>query len=376
MKLRAIAGAAALAFTMGMAAQANAGGITIAEDGASKLKVEGLVFTDLTRSNTKKDGVRSNRSSGVNVSRTYLTTKYTFDDDWMFRVTLDSTLVPSATALKKQNNVFLKYAYVQGKLMGDAVVLRLGLSHTPWIDHEEHLWAHRYLSNVLTDTLGYEASSDAGIGLKGKLADGLIDYWVVAVNGGGYGNTAKTDAIDYSGRIGLHLMEGLTIDAQYRAGYHGKRKFGAAAPAGKQTLGQFMVTYGTHDYRVGANYIVNRDDTGASDKSAAKNKNFKNTAYDVWGYGKIINGFGVVGRFEREDGQPINGLAAGQFQQKRTRYLAGIEYSPTKHVDFTLAYDNTKQTGLGYQTQTVAKAAGNTYQQEDTKIGLWSQFHF
>ncbi|MDX8413431.1 MAG: hypothetical protein R8J85_05030 [Mariprofundales bacterium] len=371
MKLRAIAGAAALVFTMGLATQATAGGITIAENGDSKLKVEGLVFTDLTQAITKQDGVKTARSSGVSVSRTYLTTKYSFNDDWMFRVTLDSVLVPSTTALKKQNNIFLKYAYLQGKIFGDAAVLRLGLSHTPWIDHEEHLWGHRYLSNVLTDTLGYEASSDAGIGLKGKLMDDMIDYWVVAVNGRGYDNTAKSDAIDYSGRIGLHLMEGLTIDAQYRAGYHGNRSFNVA-PNGKQTLGQFMVTYGTHDYRIGANYLTNRDDTGAKDKSAAKNTNFKNTAYGVWGYGKVMNGFGVVGRYEREDGQPIAGLTATQFKQKRTRYLAGIEYSPTKHVDFTLAYDNTKQTALGYSNTAGAK----TGIQEDTKIGLWSQFKF
>ena len=367
MKLRNIAGATALAITMGMATQATAGGITIAEHGDSKLKVEGLVFTDLTRATSKTDGVRSARSTGVNVSRTYLTTKYSFNSDWMFRVTLDSVLEPGN--LKKNNNIFLKYAYVQGKLLGDAAVLRLGLSHTPWIDHEEHLWGHRYLSNVLTDTLGYEASSDTGIGLKGKLADGMVDYWVVAVNGGGYGNTKKHDAMDFSGRIGLHLMEGLTIDAQYRAGYHGKRDFGAVAPAGKQTLGQFMVTYGDHGYRVGVNYIVDRDDTGATDK--AKKAHFKNTAYSIWGYSKVMDGFGLVGRYDREDGQPINGLTAGQFKQKRTRYLLGVEDSPTKHVDFTLGYDNTKYTNKGYVSTATAGATT-----EDTKVGLWSQFKF
>ncbi|RMH50822.1 MAG: hypothetical protein D6682_06090 [Zetaproteobacteria bacterium] len=367
MKRRTVAGAAALALTMGASGMASAGGITIAEHGDSTLKVEGLVFTDLTRATTKTDGVKTARSSGVNVSRTYLTTKYRFNDDWMFRVTLDSVLEPGT--LKKNNNIFLKYAYLQGKLAGNAAVLRLGLSHTPWIDHEEHLWGHRYLSNVLTDTLGYEASSDAGIGLEGKLMDGTIDYWVVAVNGGGYGNTKKHDAMDYSGRIGLHLVDGLTLDFQYRAGYHGKRDFGTPAPNGKQTLGQFMATYGGHDYRVGVNYIIDRDDTGATDK--AKNANFKNTAYAVWGYGKVGDGFGLVGRFEREDGEPINGLTAGQFKQKRTRYLAGIEFSPTKHVDFTLAYDNTKYTNKGYVSTATAGATT-----EETKYGLWSQFKF
>ncbi|MDX8409501.1 MAG: hypothetical protein R8J84_05585, partial [Mariprofundales bacterium] len=159
MKKRAIASAAALALTLGMASQASAGGMTVAEKGDSKLKLEALVFVDGTRTdNTTSDGkvVTSKgvtqRNAGFNVGRTYLTAKYTFNPDWMFRVTLDQERGSAGAGAKKQNQVFLKYAYLQGKLYGDAAVLRLGLSHTPWIDYEQHLWKHRYFSKVTIDT--------------------------------------------------------------------------------------------------------------------------------------------------------------------------------------------------------------------------------
>ncbi|MDX8414373.1 MAG: hypothetical protein R8J85_09835, partial [Mariprofundales bacterium] len=223
MKLRVIAGAAALALTMGMATQATAGGMTVAEKGDSKLKIGGKVFVDATRTDdTDSNGLVKKRSVGTNISRTYLTAKYTFNPDWMFRVTLDSSLDTSLGG--KKQNVFLKYAYLQGKLYGDVAVLRLGLSHTPWIDYEQHLWKHRYFSKVTIDTFKFDDSADAGIGLKGKLMDGLVKYWAVAVNGGGYGNTSQTDGIDFNSRIGVYPVKGLTIDYQFRRGTRGQKK--------------------------------------------------------------------------------------------------------------------------------------------------------
>ncbi|MDQ6950196.1 MAG: hypothetical protein Q9M26_00865, partial [Mariprofundales bacterium] len=184
MKKRAFASAAALALTLGMAGQATAGGITIADDGISKLKVEATVFADMTNHKATAANGTAVKTQGTTVSRAYLTVKYNFDENWMMRVTTDVSTQNNLNS--KNNNIFLKYAYLQGKLMGDALVLRLGQSHTPWIDHEEHLWAHRYASPVLIDHNGYDASSDLGIGLKGKLADGMVHYWFTITNGAGY----------------------------------------------------------------------------------------------------------------------------------------------------------------------------------------------
>jgi len=385
MKLRAIAGAAALAFTMGMAAQANAGGITVAEKGNSKLKLGGKVFADFTRTDdTDSNGIVKKRNTGGNISRTYLTAKYTFDPDWMFRITLDSSLDKTpkvsgggvgkgATAsVSKGNQVFLKYAYLQGKLYGDAVVLRLGLSHTPWIDYEQHLWKHRYFSKVTIDTFKFDASSDVGVGLKGKLMDGLVKYWVVAVNGGGYGNTTKTDAIDFNSRLSFYPIKGLTVDLQYRQGSLGQKSFGAApvpTTTGRQVMEQFMISYGNHDWRVGGNYILNKDDSGHSSGLIKKQKNAKHTVGVLWGWAKIGNGFGAVTRIESENVEKLTGVTT--VKQKANRYIVGLDYTPLKHLNFTLGYEVAKVTNQGYVATSVANP-----DQTNKKYGIWSQFKF
>ncbi len=374
MKRKSIVSAAALAMTMGFAAQASAGGMTIAEKGDSKLKVGGKVFVDFTRvDDTDSNGAVKKRQSGANVSRTYLTTKYSFDDDWMFRVTLDSSLDTSLGG--KKNNVFLKYAYLQGKLYGNAAVLRLGLSHTPWIDYEQHLWKHRYFSKVTTDEFKFDDSADAGIGLKGKLADGLFKYWAVVINGGGYGNTSKTNGIDTSVRLGVYPMEGLTIDLQFRRGTRGQKKFATARTTttnGLQDLQQLMVSYGSgHDWRVGGNYIINKDDSGKKTGLIKKQANAKHTVAALWGWMKLGGNFGVVGRYETEKVEPVAGLAAGQIRQKAHRYLIGVDYSPIHHLNFTLGYDVAKVSNQGYAATSTANP-----DQTNKKYGLWSQFKF
>jgi len=185
---------------------------------------------------------------------------------------------------------------LEGKLYGKAAVLRIGQSHTPWIDYEQGLWKHRYFSKVLIDTNGYDASSDLGLGLKGTVLDGMAKYFVTYTNGAGYshpGRVGKT--MDVDARFGLYPMKGLTLDVQIRNGYKGTKTFplNTNGPEVKHTLEQIMATYGMgHDFRVGANYVINKD-TPTATGIAVKNK-----AYAIWGWTKLGNGFGAFGRFE------------------------------------------------------------------------------
>jgi len=332
----------------GILTQDDVKGVSKNNDG--KLKLEATVFADMTQESKTTAGTRV-KTIGLTASRAYLTAKYSFNSDWMMRVTTD---VSAQTNLNsKNNNIFLKYAYLQGKLVGDAAVLRIGQSHTPWIDHEEHLWGHRYVSPVMIDKNGYDASSDLGLGLKGKLADNMVNYFVTATNGAGYSRpvinqtgTTRNNALDYDARIGLNVFKGLTIDGQYRTGYKGKDK--STAP--KVTLSQAMLTYGMgHDFRVGLNYATNKSapQTGASTTEKAAG---------LWGWGKFADKFGVFGRYEQRD----FGVTA---KAKQKRILAGVEYLPTKGVNIALVVDNTKD---------LAGTVGD----KDNKIGLYSQFAY
>ena len=345
---------AALAM-LAVSAPAFAGGVVVAENGDSKLKFETEVFSDLTQvKTTHVPATADTKKLGLSVSRAYFTGKYSFNSDWMMRVTTDVNLDKKLT--KKNQNIFLKYAYLQGKLYGDAVVLRLGQSHTPWIDHEEHLWGHRYVSGVLIDTNHYDASSDLGIGFKGKVADGLANYWFTYTNGHGYDHPAITGStMDFDSRIGLNLLPGLTLDFQYRNGYKGTKTTPQVAPATKSTLIHGMVTYGMgHDFRIGANYAQNTT-------TPTGGVRVKENAYDLWGWGKVTDQFGLLGRYEYVKD---NKVAAAQ--KKKTRYVAGVEYFPTKNVAMSLVYDVTdNKVGGAYG------AKGKV-----TKIGLFTNFKY
>jgi len=357
--IRSIAALAMFAFS----APAIAGGVNVYDDGEAKLKLGAKVYVDATRTIDQTNGVKTNEKKGFNLTRTYLTAKYTFNSDWMMRVTTD--VVQENGLAKKKTNVFLKYAYLQGKLLDDALVLRLGVSHNPWIDYEQGLWKHRYFSKVTTDTFKYDDSADIGLGLKGTVADGLVKYWATAVNGGGYGDLTQTNGIDYKSRLSIYPVKGLTLDFGYNTGNRATKKFGAANVQ-KQTMYQVMASYGTHDYRLGGNYIRNKDRT----VSLIRTKPVDATTYAVWGWAKIVKGFGVVGRYENEKTFKFNAngvVLPNSVEQTIKRYVVGLDYTPVKHVNFTLGYIQKKTANAGHVVGNTAKA---------TQIGLWTQLKY
>lgn len=345
--LKTVAAVAMLAF----ATPAIAGGVTVANDGTSKTKLEALFFLN-TYAHKKTTGATTNTDNlGLNVERAYLTLKHTFNDDWMMRFTTD--METNGALASKNQNIYLKYAYVQGKLAGDAVVLRLGQSHTPWIDYEQHLWGHRYVAKVTSDYYKFDDSSDLGVGLKGKLADGMVKYWITETTGAGYGNkTGSTKGTDLNVRVGVYPIDGLTLDVQYRDGYRGGKTFAAVAPV-KNKLTQVMATYGMNDWRVGANYLDNKGrDSFGINKGATQ----KATGFSVWGTAK----FGDFGAFARYD--DMKNKNAGVQTSKDKRTTGGIEYTVTKGVTFSLAMEENKTTPVGGVN--VIK---------DSKYGLYSQ---
>ncbi len=336
-----------------IATPAFAGGVTVAEKGDSKLKLGGKLFSDVTAFKaTDSTGAVTKKTTSARIERAYFTGKYYFNKDWMMRVTTDVTL--DASLSKKNNNIFLKYAYLEGKLAGDAVVLRVGQSHTPWIDYEEELWEHRYFSKVLIDTNGYDASSDLGIGLKGKLADGMANYWVTYTSGAGYSHPGRVGStMDIDARFGIDPIKGLTLDVQYRNGYKGTKQqpVNPLLPETKHTLYQVMATYGVgEDFRVGANYANNKQAPTAAVSVTEK-------AYSVWGWYNFNHKFGAFGRYEntKNDKAAVN---------KEQRFALGLEYSPVKNVTLALAYDETKKT------------LGGANNGKDTRYGLWTRTKF
>jgi len=367
----------------GVLSKAEAKAVKHNNDG--KLKVEAELFLNTKFTKKENATATTDQTTGLNVDRAYLTGKYNFNDDWMMRVTTDVTLQSNLNS--KNNNIFLKYAYVQGKLYGDAVVLRLGQSHTPWIDHEEHLWGHRYVSPVFIDKNGFDASSDLGIGLKGKLAGGLFNYWVTETAGAGYSHpgmhkdavTGKyasgVKAFDLDSRLGINLMKGLTIDLQFRDGYKGTKYFDKAAghngqttPGTKHTLYQAMITYGSgHDFRIGANVVSEQAKQRADSLNAITYRKDETTGYDLWGWGNFTSNLGAFGRFEHKKVDRTTTAGTNAVHPTTNRYVLGLEYKPVKNIAFSLVTDYSKTKDNGFTSGALSKT---------TTFGLFSNVKY
>jgi len=364
MKMNTFIRTAALLIASAVATPAFAGGVTVAEDNGSKLKVEAKVFANTTAykdTSTTAAGVSTvnTKTRTTSIDRAYLGVKYYFDSDWMMRITMDvnnERAAQKAKIIGKSQQLFLKYAYLEGKLAGDAAVLRLGQSHTPWIDYEQGLWKHRYVSKVMSDEYKYDSSSELGLGLKGDVD--MFHYWVTATDGNSYSSAANGTnggtGIDFNARVGVTPVEGLTLDYQFITGYNGSKT--NTAVGDKQTFNQIMATYGMgHDFRIGANYMTN------STLAAGATTRAKTDAFGLWGWSKIAANFGGFARYEQQkEKSVVNPL-------KVKRFVLGVEYTPIKHVNLSLAMDSKKTTNLG-------NTAGNTG--KVTRTGLYSQFQF
>ena len=202
--LAAIAGATAITSTSAMA--------------GNDIKVSGKVFFDYNAHSKTTSGV-TNDTIGGNVGRTYLSAKKKIDKTWSAKLTLDSAYNSGASG--KKNQVFLKKAQLTGKFLNKAVNVKLGLIGTPWIGYEDKLGKHRHVSKSFADTHKLASSADAGIGVFGKLMDGMISYDAVLINGSGYGNTKVAEKTDLELRVGAKPIKGLTVDLGYRTGYKG-----------------------------------------------------------------------------------------------------------------------------------------------------------
>jgi len=311
---------------------------------ADDIKVSGKVFFDYSKVST----TGSDDTTGGNVSRTYISAKKKINDVWSAKVTIDQAFDKDAiTAKLKGNQVFLKKAQLTGKF-SDAIKVKLGMIGTPWIGYEDKLNGHRYISKSFVDTHGMASSADAGVGVFGKVD--MFSYDIVSINGGGYGDTAKTAKTDIEARFGVKPIDGLTIDLGYRDGYKGGYAVGTTET--KNTLTQLLVTYGQKgdlSYRVGANVISNKVD----DQIANTTTTEKGT--ELWAWVRSDE-FGGYIRNESLDFDKTT-------KSKEKRTVISLDYHAAKGTIISLVFDKiTDHKG----------AAGDI----KSTTGLFTQFKF
>ncbi len=306
------------------------------------LEISSQVFTDFTHFKNYvgpqefRDPVSQ---TGVNIERAYLTVDYAFDENWRMRWRADANIAFNQTSRTTEQELFVKNALVAGDLSSNLTV-EIGIVDTPWIAYEETLWQHRYVSRVITDT--DDSSSDAGIALKGRLAEYRVEYHLAAVNGGGYKDisTANT-SLDFDSRLGFVPRDDWTVDLQVRDGHNGTQT--ETERGTRARLYQLMVTYGAVDHRIGINYFERESEM----KSTSVTREFE--GYAIWGWTDLKPGTSLFARIEHSKVlRPSNAPSSLPDSTDTDRIVVGIdrELAPGLRLGFAVDYAETDDPSL------------------------------
>jgi len=333
----------------------------------SNTSITGRMYWDVTNISNKSNGARvtgATNGNGTNfdIKRFYVGVDHTFNSIYSANVTTDTTYDGTTGA----GQLYLKKAYLQAKY-DPAFTVRIGSADLPWIPYVEGLYGYRYLENVMVDRDKFGTSADWGVHVLGSLFDGIVNYQVSAVNGGGYkktpvgGNTNRFNQFDFEGRISA-AYQGFNLAV---GGYTGK--LGATSGTNTfHTAQRFDVlgAYVANGLRVGVEYFTASNWTTVT-------STLSDGAHGVSGFASynFMPEWTVFGRYDA-----VNPTTKTAPLKNDNYYTFGITYSPIKIVDFSLAY---KHNSVGHGTLstsngTIGGLNGGSY----NEVGIWGDFQW
>ena len=347
----------------------------------SNTSISGRMYFDVTNISNKANGARvataTNSANGVtngngtnfDVKRFYVGIDHTFNDTYAANVTTDTTYDGTTGA----GQIYLKKAYLQAKY-DPAFIVRLGSADLPWVPYVEGLYGYRYLENVMIDRTKYGTSADWGVHVLGSLFDGILNYQISAVNGGGYkktpvgGDANRFNTMDFEGRISA-VYQGFNLAV---GGYTGKLAT-ASGTSTVKTAERFDVlgAYVANGLRVGVEYFsANNINNGNSLANTALGEG----ANGVSGFASysFLPEWAVFGRYDS-----VNPKTKTSPLTNDNYYTVGVTYSPIKIVDFSLAYkhDNVGHGTINTSNGNLGSATGlqtGSY----NEIGLWGDLQW
>ena len=292
-------------------------------------KVSGRIFFDATSLEQESDGNRVNNTGvGFDLKRFYVGIDHKFDDRWSANIVTDFQYSSAVGATE----VFLKKAYLQGKF-GDAFTLRIGSADMPWVPFSEGYYGYRYVESPIVDRLKYGTSADWGVHAGGAMGDGMFNYAISLVSGGGYKNPSRSKGMDVEGRIGFAPTPSTIVAI---GGYSGKQGQETESADALHTANRVdaLVAYASPKVRLGAEWFRasnwNREFALDADKA---------DGYSLWG--SAVVGKGGISVFGRYDDAKLSKDIDPSLQQKY--YNLGVEFPIIKGFKLAAVYKHTAQ---------------------------------
>ena len=326
--------------------------------------VTGRMYWDITNVDQKSDGVAQPRNGfGFDAKRFYISVDHRFNNIFAADVTTDFNYVSADS----ETQVFIKKAYLQATL-DPALIIRAGSSDVPWIPFNEGLYGYRYLENVLEERTSFGASADWGLHAFGNLSGGLFSYQVSVLNGAGYKKLVRSRSPSIEARVNVNY-QGFTVAVGDLHGTLGQDIQGGAHAYHTANRFDALASYTAMGARVGIQYMQaknwNNITTVASDSS---------DGYSAWGSYNFAPQWAVFGRYDwAKPSRDLNPALKDQY------FNVGITYTPTRIIDFSLAYKHEKVENGFWSTSNgtiggLVNAPGHSGTYDE--IGIWSDFQW
>jgi hypothetical protein len=333
--------------------------------------ITGRMYWDVTNIDNKANNVRApGNGNGTNfdIKRFYVGIDHTFNNIFSANVTTDTTYDGTTGA----GQIYLKKAYLQAKI-DPALTVRIGAADLPWVPYVEGLYGMRYFENVMIDHTKFGTSSDWGVHALGSLFDGIVNYDFAAINGGGYkkipsgGGANRFDSFDFEGRVSA-VYDGFNLGI---GGYTGKLGVNYGTKT-YHTADRFDVigAYVANGLRVGVEYF------NANDYSAAlvSTPGIGDSAHGISAFASyyFLPEWAAFGRYDSVDTN--TNTAPGKNDEY---YTFGVTWSPTKIVDFSLAWKHEAVNGGAFSGSngTIGSNTGLKIG-EYNEFGIWGDFQW
>ena len=400
-----------------MAAALVAGGLGVAQaaDLGANTTIDGQAFADLSDINQQQNGTDvAPTGVGFDIKRAYLIVNHTFDQTWSANLTTDAQYISSASGTGYSSSstsnsggvseVFIKLLYLQAHL-NDAFVVHAGSYNSPWYGYVVDLYGYRYIERLLTERLGFGNSADWGVNASGIAGgNGIFNYSISAVDGGGYKNPTRTKDLDVEAAVFVKPLSWLNLGAGAYSGHLGQiTQTTAQYASNTATRLDLLAAIVTDEFRVGAEYLIARNfktanpSTGVYSGPAgvvvatdATAKDPRGTVvsdeadgYSAWASYRFIPRWSVFGRLDDVR------LSKDYDPNLRDLYLNfGFSYEPIRNIDLALVYKHEKVTdgsisvssGDGNSSYTIGGTAvagtGIRTSGQFNEVGVYTQYTF
>ena len=328
---------------------------------AARTQIGSIVFADVSAIDQTANGARVAPSGvGLDVKRFYVSVDHRFNDVFSADVTTDASYASSVNDVQ----VWIKKAYLQARL-SDALVLSAGSNSLPWAPYSESLYGLRFVEKTLIDRAGVGFTTDWGVHVAGRLADGLIGYQVSVINGGTFKNPSRSRSVDVEGRVSL-AWQGVNLGIGGYSGDLGKDQAGAGA---LHTATRFnaVAAYVQPAFRLGLEYFRTSDWTAVTTVAGDRSEGF--AAFGAW---RLQPKLTVFARYDAV--RPNQITAPG----KKDIYVNfGLDWAVDKQIDLALVYKHEKVEGGVFTgaSGAIGAATGLKVGAYD-ELGVWTQYKY